>query len=171
MRSFDRDVADPNTLRAEELVGDWLRRNYGEAVEDTREEKGAYDYALRLTYDVKCSRWLAREGRVHYEYESVYGDGRRRPGWSTKLELEYVIYVNPASWEAHLIRMRHWRAHVQDRLWSAHEEGRDAPRGWIHSESKNPNYVTLAWSMPLDELRAIEGVIVRSWTLQTESAA
>lgn len=171
MRDFLRDVSDPTNILAEELVGDWLRSSYGGAVVDERAQHGPFDWSLRLTYDVKCSKWLAREGRVHYEYEHAYHSGRRAPGWSTKQELQYVIYVNPSTWEAHLIRMRTWRAHVEDRLWHAQEQGRDAPAGWIHSESKNREYVTRSWSIPLAELREEPGIVVRSWQLQQKGAA
>lgn len=173
MRDFLHDVNDRPNVLAEELVGAWLRRSYGGAVADARREHGPYDYSLHLTYDVKCSKWLAREGRIHYEYEHAYPGGHSKPGWSTKQELQYVVYVNPETWEAHLIRMKFWRAHVEDRLWHAQEQGRDTPSGWIHSESRNREYVTRSWSMPLDELREVERVVVRSFRLHppTEGAA
>jgi len=171
MRDFRRDVSDPDNVRAEELVGDWLRRSYGDAVQDARRQHGPYDFALRLTYDVKCSKWLAREGRVHYEYQHVYQRGGSKPGWSTKPELEYVVYVNPQTWEAHWIRMRTWRAHVEDRLHHAQDNRGGVPLGWIHSESKNRDYVTHSWSMPLDELRDVGGIVVLSRLLVEAGAA
>lgn len=170
VRDFAADLNDPATAHAEEAVMAWLRHSYGGAVEDARHRHGPFDFVLNLTYDVKCSKWLAREGRVHFEYEHVYHSGQRKPGWSTKEALQYVIYVNPETWEAHLIRMRTWRAHVEDRLWHAQEQGRDAPLGWIHSNARNREYTTMAWSIPLDELREAGHIVVRSWRLQPRGA-
>lgn len=176
MRDFEADASDDRNREAEEMIGDWLRSQYNAEIIDMRDMHLPYDWAVRwgFTLDVKTSRWLDRENRVHYEYEHQFADGRREPGWSVKPDPQFVVYVNRHTFEAHLINMREWRLHVQDRLWHAEEQGRDAPLGWIHSvaqsKSRTGSWKTLAWSMPLDELREA-GLVWKSWPLRSDVAA
>jgi len=165
MRDFETELRDPDVQRAEELVYDYLHKTYGPHVVDVRDSHKAYDFVLQQRLDVKSSRWLAAEGRVHYEFEHVYHDGRRKPGWGVNLDLDVVVYVNRATWEAHFIRMMRWRAHIEDRLWHAQEMGLDKPADWILSESRNRSYTTLAWSMPLAELREAGKIVVHTGRL------
>lgn len=150
MRDFDADSTEAVNREAEELIGKWLRDQYDAQVIDTRSHHLPYDWEVRwsFTLDVKTSRWLSREGRVHYEYEHQFENGDRRPGWSVKDHPQFVVYVNRDTFEAHLINMREWRLHVQDRLWHAQEQGLRGPADWIHSEAKNKSrtgsWVTLA---------------------------
>lgn len=176
MRDFDADSTEAVNREAEELVGAWLRAQYDAEIIDMRDMHLPYDWAVRwgFTLDVKTSRWMDREDRVHYEYELVFADGRRTPGWSVKPDPQFVIYVNRRTFEAHLINMREWRMHVQDRLWHAQEQRRQKPEGWIHSVSRSKSrtgtWETLSWSMPLDELREA-GLVWKSWPLRSAVAA
>jgi hypothetical protein len=176
MRDFEADATDDKNREAEELVGRWLRERYDAEIIDMRDMHLPYDWAVRwgFTLDVKTSRWMDRENRVHYEIELRHANGKREPGWSVKPDPQFVVYVNRRTFEAHLISMREWRLHVQDRLWHAEEQGRDKPDGWIWSESpsrsRTGQWVTLAWSIPLDELREA-GLVWMSWPLRSAVAA
>lgn len=176
MRDFDADATDRTNRQAEELVGRWLRGRYDAEVIDRRDSHGAFDWQVRwgFTLDVKTSRWLDKDDRVHYEYRHLYDGGGEGDGWSVKEGLDYVVYVNRATLEAHLIAMREWRAWVEDRLWHATEQGREKPEGWIHSEarsrSRTGSWRTLAWSIPLNQLREAE-LVWHSWQLAERGAA
>lgn len=165
MRDFKTDLHDPDTQRAEELVYAYLHKTYGRHVVDVRDSYAAYDFVLQQRIDVKSSRWLAREDRVHYEFEHVHHNGQSKPGWAVNLDLDVVVYVNRRTWEAHFIRMTRWRAHIEDRLFHAQEMGLDKPVDWILSKSRNRAYTTLAWSMPLAELREAGKIVVHTGRL------
>lgn len=173
--TYRDDVADPLNEEAEERFYLAAVRRFGAlAVEDTRDLHLAGDFIIRhgecveWRVDVKCDRQAYRSRRVPYEEGHLYRNGRFQVGWGPDESLDFVVFVTPEDWCARWVKLREFRAHVEDRCTQAGEWGEFdvLPGGWARIDNAERNvdrgYRTQGYAVPLAE---IEHCIVDVWDL------
>ena len=176
--NFWRDLNDPRTRYAEQLVYDYLRGVKRWAVTDTRKLHVPWDFVVHphpgITWrlDVKADKWMDESGRLPYETEHVYPDGSTKLGWGRIAELDVVAVVAMGkkgvrgSHRCVLVQRPAMHQLVESAITKAQRERCSMPANWVPFKPDNEcgDYITHGWAVPMDQ--AFKAMVYReTWEL------
>lgn len=162
---FRVDVANPDNITAENMVGDYLRHRFGDScVMDCRGQNLAWDFKFLHddawhTLDVKCDQHIHDAGNFPFEVYDLYlSTWAMRPTWGINIDLDFLAAVDKYLATAYIAPMRDVRSVVR-RCYRS--------RDWkVWGTLNRSGYITWGIAVPLAVLRR-EGVRVTKVDLIT----